>query len=327
MRAMVVTRYGGPQVLESRDMPQPTPGDDDLLIEVACSAMNPVSYKIRMAPRWGERPFPFILGYDVSGVVRGMGPRVTGFKVGDEVYASPNLKRDGADAEFVCVDHRSAAPKPGSVDHAAAAALPLVSLTAWESLHDHGQMKPGDTVLIHAGAGGVGHVAVQLAKAHGCQVITTAGRPETIAFCREIGADQVIDYKKEDVVKRVTEITGGQMCPVVFDTVGGEVFNQSLRCVGFYGRVITIVPGIPTEHVGSLFAKSASVHFEYMGLPTMFNINPQRQGDMLRKVAALVDAGKLKPHVSHRIRLENLAEAHRLQESGRTIGKIVIDVK
>lgn len=327
MRAMVVTRYGGPEVLELRDMPQPMPGDDDLLVEVACSGMNPVSYKIRMAPRWGERPFPFILGYDVSGVVRGMGKRVAGFKVGDEIFASPNLKRDGADAEFVCVDYRSVALKPRSLDHARAAALPLASLTAWESLHDHGQIKPGDTVLIHAGAGGVGHVAVQLAKAHGCTVITTAGRPETITFCKSLGADHVIDYGKEDVVNRVTELTRGQMCPVVFDTVGGEVFNQSLRCVGFYGRVVTIVPGIPTEHINSLFAKSASVHLEYMGLPTMFNIKPERQGDMLRKIAALADGGKLKPHVSHRIKLENLAEAHRLQESGRTIGKIIVDVK
>ena len=327
MRAMVVTKYGGPEVLQLRDMPTPVPGDNDLLVEVVCAAMNPVDFKIRTAPRWGERKFPFILGYDVSGIVRGLGKNVTGFKVGDEIYASPNIARDGADAEYVCVDHRSAAHKPKSIDHAHAAALPLVTLTAWESLHLHGQIKAGDTVLIHAGAGGVGHIAIQLAKIHGCTVITTAGRDETVALCKQVGADHVINYHSEDVLARVKEITNDKLCPVVFDTVGGETFNLSLRCVAFYGRVVTIVPGIPTDHINSLFAKCASIHLEYMGLPTMFNVGPERQGQMLREVAKLVEAGRLKPHVSRRVKLENLQEAHVQQQSGRMLGKIVIEVK
>ncbi len=331
MRAMTVTQYGGHEVLRLQDLPKPVPGDNDLLVEVIRAGLNPVDFKIRSAPRWGERKFPFILGYDVSGVVRGMGANCTGFfHIGDEVIASPSLKRDGSNAEYVCVDHRSAAKKPATLDHDHAAALPLAGLTAWESLHNHGRMMPGEAggwVLIHAGAGGVGHFAIQLAKIHGCKVITTAGREETIAVCKALGADEVINYKTDDIAARVTDITGGKLCPVVFDTVGGETFNVSLRCVGYYGRVVTIVPGIPTDHINSLFAKSASVHLEYMGIPTMFDVDPQRQGATLAKMASLVDEGKLKPIVSHRVKLENLAEAHRLQETGRTIGKIVIEVK
>lgn len=327
MLAMTVTRYGGPEVLKLQEMSTPIPGDNDLLIEVVRAGLNPVDFKIRSAPRWGERTFPFILGYDVSGIVRSLGKNATGFKAGDEIFASPNLKRNGSNAEFVCVDYRSAAIKPKSIDHDHAAALPLAGLTAWESLHNHGQIKPGDWVLIHAGAGGVGHLAIQLAKAHGCKVITTASREESIAACKAVGADEVVDYKTEDVIKRVVEITAGKLCAVVFDTVGGDTFNLSLRCIGYYGRVVTIVPGIPTDHINSLFAKSASVHLEYMGLPTMFDVEPQRQGAALAEIAKLVDAGKLKPIVSHRLKLADLGEAHQLQESNRTIGKIVIEVK
>ena len=327
MRAMVVTEYGGPEVLKLQDRPTPEPGDKDLLVEVHSAGLNPVDYKIRLAPRWGDRTFPFVLGYDFSGVVRGVGKAVTGFQEGDEIYASPSIIRDGSNAEFVCLDYRLAAPKPRTLDHTHAAALPLAVLTAWESLHLHGHIQPGDTVLIHAGAGGVGHLAVQLAKIHGCTVITTSGSPESLEFCKHGGADHVLNYKEEDVFERVKEITGGKLCPMVFDTVGGETFNISLRCVGYYGRAVTIVPGIPTEHINSLFAKCASVHLEYMGLPGMFDVQPERQGQILRKVGELVDAGKLKPHVSHRFKLEELRDAHRQQETGRTIGKIVLNVK
>lgn len=327
MRAMTVTQYGEPDVLKLQDMPDPVHGDNDLLVEVISSAMNPVSCKLREAPRWGEKEFPFILGYDCSGIVRGMGSNVKGFNEGDEVYASPNLLRNGSDAEFVCVDFRSAAIKPKSIDHAHAAAMPLAFLTAWEALHNHGRIASGETVLIHAGAGGVGHFAIQIAKAAGCRVITTASRDETITLCKDVGADDVINHREHDVIGRVKEITEGKKCSVVFDTVGGDVFTQSIKCVGFYGRLVTIVPGVDTSGLNSLFAKSASCHFEYMGLPTMFDVDPERQGATLAKAADLVDAGVIKPHIGARFPLEALAEAHRLQQSGKAIGKIVIDVK
>ena len=326
MRAMTVTQYGDPEVLKLQDLPIPTPGDNDVLIKVSACGMNPVSYKMRQAERWGEREFPFVLGFDACGTIQDMGKNVIGFESGHEVYGSPSLMRDGADAEYVCADYRSVAIKPKSLDHAHAAAVPLAGLTAWEALHDHGRIATGQTVLIHAGAGGVGHLAIQIAKAAGCRVITTAGRDETIAFCNELGADFVINYKKHNVIEQIKELTNGGKCDVVFDTVGGDVFTDSIACVGFYGRLVTIVPGVDTSGLNSLFAKSASVHFEYMGLPTMFDVNPQRQGEILTQIGTLIDQGKITPHVSKRYPLEQLADAHRQQETGRTVGKLVIDV-
>ena len=326
MRAMVMRDYGGPEVFEMQDVPQPRPTANDLLIEVRCSALNPVDTKTRMAPRWGDRKPPFVLGFDVSGVVKAVGENVSGFGVGDEVYASPGLARDGSNAEFVCVDYRTAAMKPTSVDHAHAAALPLVTLTAWESLHVHAGIQAGETVLIHAGAGGVGHVAVQLAKLAGCRVITTASQDESIKLCNELGADVVINHGQEDFVERVMQETDGAGCPVVFDTVGTHVFEKSLDCVAVHGRLVTIVPGIPTDRLNELFRKNASLHFEFMGARVMSQSNMEWQGDVLKQMATLVDEGKVRPRVHSRLPLEQVPEAHVQQQTGRTIGKIVFEV-
>lgn len=326
MRAMVMTDFGGPEVLQLKQVADPVPGERDLLIEVRACATNPVDCKTRMAPRWGDRKPPMILGFDVAGIVRGKGAKVQGFEIGDEVYASPSLVRDGANAELVCVDERTAAIKPRSVDFAHAAALPVAALTAWESLFMHGRMQQGETVLVHAGAGGVGHIAVQLARIHGCKVITTAGRPESIALCKTLGADHVIDYRTEDLARRVQELTSARGCDVILDAVGGEVFSKSLPLLAVYGRIVSIVPGVPTDALNALFAKSASAHFEFVGASTMWGVGPERQGRILREIAALVDAGRLKVHISQRYKLEQLPEAHRQQQSQRTLGKIVMDV-
>lgn len=330
MRAMTVTKYGGPEVLKLADVPKPEPGDDDVLIEVHAAGMNPVDFKIRQAPRWGEREFPFILGYDCSGVIAACGKNVRGFRAGEAVYCSPAISRDGSNAEFVCVDYRLVSPKPESLDHVQAAGVPLALLTAWESLHDHGHIAKGDTVLVHAGGGGVGHFGVQLAKLAGARVITTASRPETIDLCRKLGADVVINHREEDVVERVKKETSDAKCDIVFDTVGGEVFDESIKCVGLFGRLVTIVPGFSAESaekINSLFAKSASLHLEYMGLPGMFGVARERQAGVLRNVAQMLDAGELKVHVSETFPLEKLADAHELQASGKAIGKIVVTVK
>lgn len=327
MRAMVMTAFGPVEVLKMETVPDPVPGDEDLLIEVHATSVNPIDYKVRREPYGPPRQPPSILGFDVSGVVRGMGKNVTRWKVGDEVYASPCISRAGADAEYVCVDARSAAVKPSTLPHFEAAALPLVTLTAWESLHKRAAIHRDETVLIHAGAGGVGHIAIQLAKNAGCNVITTAGRSDSIGMCLGLGADVVIDYTKEDFVQRVQMETGGKGCPVVFDTVGGDVFDKSLECVALNGRIVTIVFNQSTKIVPLLFRKNATLHCEFMGVPTIFGVNPGVQGQILQTVAELVDAGKLKPHISHTIALEELREGHRLQESQRTMGKIAVKVR
>lgn len=326
MKAMVMTAFGPSSVLALRDMPRPEPGEHDLLIEVRAAGLNPVDTKIRHGMLGKDRALPFILGFDVSGVVRGKGAKAAGFADGDEVYASPSLARHGANAPFVAVDARSVARKPKSLSHAQTAALPLVTLTAWESLHDRARIRAGQTVLIHAGAGGVGHIAVQLAKAHGCRVITTAGRNESIAFCKQLGADVVINYRTDDVLKRVMQETNDRGCPVVLDTVGGSVFELSMQCVGLMGQLVSIVYSDTSKVAELMFRKSATLHMEFMGVPTIHNINPEHQAEILTKVGQMVDAGTIKPHVGEVIALEQLPAAHDRQEAGHTMGKIVVQM-
>jgi zinc-binding alcohol dehydrogenase family protein len=327
MRAMVVTQFGPPEVLTLQDLPEPRSEPNDLLLEVEAAALNPVDFKIRRGAFREGRTLPFILGYDMSGVVREVGSSVRGFKVGDEVYASPSLIRNGANAAYVCVDARTVAPKPASLDHIHAAALPLVTLTAWEALLLRAQIQSGETVLIHAGGGGVGHIAIQLAKRQGCRVLTTASRDESMQLCRLLGADILIDYSREDFVQRVQQETSGAGCPVIFDTVGGQTFDRSLDCLAVNGRLLTAV-GTPSPEIPQkLFRKNASVHFEFMGAPTVYGVHPESQGEILRAAGRLVDEGKLKPHVSRVLNLEDLAEGHQLQETGHVTGKIVVRVK
>jgi NADPH:quinone reductase len=326
MRAIVIREPGGPHVLLPEDRPEPELRDTDVLVEVHATSVNPVDTKARQRP--GNRAFPVIVGYDVSGVIVKCGPRVSGWQPGDEIFATANLFRNGANAEYVALDYRSMARKPRSVDHGTAAALPLVSQTAWEALHLRARINPAQTVLIHAGAGGVGHIAIQLAKLHGCRVITTAGRPESIAFCRDVlKADEVIDYRSTNVVERVNEITGGKGLPVVFDTVGGDVFLQSIDCAGVNGHVVTIVGANTGDRGQSLLYRNVTVHYEFMGIPTAYEVEPERPGQILSGIARLVDAGLLTPHVSHRFPLEQVADGHRQVETSRTIGKVVIEVR
>ena len=327
MRAMVATKFGPPEVLKLQEMPQPLPRPEDLLIEVHAAGVNPVDFKIcRGAFREG-RALPFIPGYDVSGVVREMGSAVRDFKIGDAVYASPSITRHGANAEYVCVDARTAAPKPASLDHIQSAALPLVTVTAWEAMLLRAQVRHGETMLIHAGGGGVGHIAIQLAKLHGCRVLTTASRDESIELCQRLGADVVIHYSKEDFVARVEQETQGRGCPIVFDAVGGQTFDRSLDCLAVNGRLITVVGTPSSDITRKLFIKNATLYFEFMGAPTFYGVDLEKQGEILRAAAKVADEGKLKPHVSRVFALDELAEAHRLMESGHVTGKIVVRVK
>ncbi len=324
MRAMVVPAFGGAEVLKEQAMPVPTPGEWDLLIEVHAAGLNPIDFKVRRGALAKDRKLPIILGFDVSGVVRELGKSVTGFQVGDEVDAAPSLVRNGSNAEFVCVDARTAGPKPRSLDHVQAAALPLVTITAWEALMQRAQLQHGEAVLVHAGGGGVGHVAIQIAKLQGCPVYATASRPESLDLCRQLGADVAINYRETDFVERVKRETGGRGCPVVFDTVGGETFERSLDCVAPDGRLITCV-GTPSEKVApKLFRLNATLCCEFMGSVGIYGIRPESHGTILRAAAALVDERKLRPHVSRVLMLSELAEGHRLLEAGHVTGKLVV---
>lgn len=327
MKAMAVTKFGGLEVLRLCNLDEPVPGPRDLLIEVYCAALNPIDFKIRRGAFREGRSLPFIPGYDVSGVVRNKGPEALDFAIGDEVYASPSLLRDGAHAALVCVDSRTVSLKPRTLDHRRAAALPLVTLTSWEALYERAQIRTGETLLIHAGGGGVGHIAIQLAKLRGCRVLATASRRETLQLCHSLGADLVINYIKEDFVERVKAETDGHGCDVIFDPVGGEVFDRSAECLAVNGRLVTCVGTGSIDAMRHLFVQNATVHFEFMGAPTVYGIHPEKQGEILCEVAQLVDRGKLEVHVSRAIGLEDVAEGHRVLETQHSIGKIVVQIR
>ena len=326
MRAMIARAFGPPDVLVPADVPEPELREHDLLVEVAATAVNPVDCKIRHSNLRDVHQPPVILGYDVCGTVRDVGPAVEAFKPGDRIIASPSIGRPGANAELVAVDARTCAHKPGNLDDADAATLPLVSITAFEALHKRAHLHHGETVLIQAGAGGVGHVAIQLARVAGARVIATASRDQSIALCRALGADEVINHADEDVPARVMELTDGRGCPVVMDNVGGRVFNQSLACLAVHGRLVTILGPPRDAPIADYFLRDITIALEFMSAPTIFNTHPGSQGQILETVKELVEAGKLTPHVSHRFKLDELADAHRQQETRRTLGKIAVTV-
>ncbi|MFV6029056.1 NADP-dependent oxidoreductase [Streptomyces sp. NPDC056264] len=306
MRAVVVEQWGGPENLVEREVERPEPGLGEVLVRVHAAGVNPVDWKTRVSGgliEWGAVP---AVGWDVSGTVEAVGPGVGILRPGDEVFGMPLFPRQaGAYAEYVVAPARHLAPKPASLTHVEAAALPLAALTAWQALVDAADVRPGERVLVHAAAGGVGHLAVQIAKARGAYVIGTAsaGKHDLV---RELGADEVVDYREtpfEDVVSEVD---------VVLDGIGGETAERSLKVLRDGGRLITL-PGpddVPAARDG--------VHASWV------LVEPDHLG--LREIASLVERGLLRPVVEAVVPLAEAAKAHTLGEQGRTTGKIVLAV-
>ncbi|MGC0334454.1 NADPH:quinone reductase-like Zn-dependent oxidoreductase [Streptomyces sp. SAI-170] len=306
MRAVVVEQWGGPENLIEREVERPEPGLNEVLVRVHAAGVNPVDWKTRASGaliEWGAVP---VVGWDVSGTVEAVGPGVSLFRPGDDVFGMPLFPRQaGGYAEYVVAPARHLAPKPAGLTHVEAAALPLAALTAWQALVDAADVRPGERVLIHAAAGGVGHLAVQIAKARGAYVIGTAsaGKHDLV---RQLGADEVIDYRSvrfEDVLSDID---------VVLDGLGGETAERSLTVLRSGGRLITL-PGpddVPAAQDG-VRAMWVLVEPDHLGL---------------REIAALVEQGAVKPVVETVLPLAQAAEAHELGEQGRTTGKIVLTV-
>ncbi len=308
MKAVRIHKHGGPEMLTYEDVPKPAAAADEVLIRVHAAGVNPVDWKIAAAPMGGfGPPLPAILGFDVSGVVEDAGADAKTFKKGDEVYSYLPLGKGGGYAEFVAVQEKFVAKKPAKIDHVHAAGVPLAALTAWQALFDQGGLKEGQTVLIHGGAGGVGHFAVQFAKSKGAKVIATA-RPEHQAFLKELGVDTPVDYttqKFEDFAKDVD---------LVLDPIGGDTQARSIGCVKSGGRLISIVQPPDAEKCKA------------RGITGKVFLVQQNAGQ-LDEIAALIDAGKVKPHVSEQIPLADAGKAHQLSKNGHTQGKIVLTVK
>lgn len=327
MKAMTIPRTGDPSVLTLTDLDTPEPGEHDLLIEVHAAGLNPVDTKLRDGRFRAPVAFPAVPGFDVSGRVAAIGPGVTRFRPGDAVIASPSLFKPGAHAQYVLVDERTAARKPESLSHVDAAALPLAFITAWELLVDMAGVTQGQAVLVHAAAGGVGHLAVQLAKSRGCVVIGTASSDASLALLEEIQIDHVVNHKTQDVKQEVLGLTGGRGCDAVFDLVGETVFQSSIDLVAPRGCLGTIV-GIPADaDLNPLFLKSASLHAEFMGAAALAGETAAHQGKILKEAGEMVEAGTLRPRVAKTFALEDLAKAHALQETAAVAGKLVVRVR
>ncbi|MFJ2002742.1 NADP-dependent oxidoreductase [Streptomyces chartreusis] len=309
MRAISQDVLGGPEVLKEVEIERPAPRPNEVLVRVRAAGVNPTDWKHRENGGFLGEP-PFVLGWDLSGVVEAVGIGVAAFRPGDEVFGMlPYPFGHGSHAEYVIAPVRALTHKPSVIDHTEAGALPLVSLTAWQALTEHSDVRPGQRVLIHAAAGGVGHVAVQIAKARGAYVIGTAsaGKHE---FLRGLGADEVIDYRETDFTEAVKDVD------VVLDTLGGETSVRSLRVLRPGGVVVSILP------VGSdEFGEEA----ERLGVRAVrMLLDADRAG--MQAIADLVEQGKLRPEIAGTFPLTDAAEAHALGETGRTTGKLVLTV-
>lgn len=328
MKAILMTAAGKPDVLELQEVPQPIPTNTEILVQILAAGVNPIDTKLRQRGTFYPEQMPAILGCDGAGIVEAVGSDVEKFHVGDEVYFCYGGLGGNAGnyAEYTIVDERFVAFKPQSISFAQAAAAPLVLITAWEALYERGRLEPGEKVLIHAGAGGVGHVAIQLAKLKGAEVATTVSSPEKANFVTKLGADKVIFYQETDFVTSALDWTNGEGVDLVFDTVGGDTFEKSFPAVRVYGDIVTILE--PKANTVWKVARNRNLRIglELMLTPMLLgNVEALiHHGEILQQCANWIDAGKLKIEVSQTFPLAEAAKAHAVIESGSVQGKLVL---
>ncbi|WHY88604.1 zinc-dependent alcohol dehydrogenase family protein [Neobacillus novalis] len=327
MKAQVIKKFGDPSVFELAEVPKPEVIPGHVVIQVKATSVNPIDTKVRSGLVAAVAPeFPAVLHGDVAGVVTEVGEGVTEFKAGDEVYgcAGGFKETGGALAEYMLADVQLLAPKPKNVTMAQAAALPLVTITAWESLYNRANVQTGQTVLVHAATGGVGHVAIQLAKLAGARVFTTASSAEKLIIGKRLGADVAINYREQSVEEYVKEHTDGKGFDIVFDTVGGENLDRSFQAAATNGTVLAIAAR-STHDLSPLHAKGLSLHITFMLLKVLNKEQRQDHGKILREVTNLVEEGKLHPLVDEKtFTFDQVSEAHTLLESNKAIGKVVL---
>jgi NADPH2:quinone reductase len=309
---MVIREFGGPEKFEAADVPKPAPAPHEVLVRVRAASVNPVDYKIRRSGAWARVPMPAILGYDAAGVVDAVGSNVSSLAPGDEVFYSARIfGRQGTYAEYHVEDADIVAKKPPNLSFEEAASLPLAAMTAYDTVITFFQTKPGDTVLIQAGAGGVGSLAVQLAKASGARVIAT-GRSENEALIRSLGADEVIDYRRVKFEDEVNRLTGGRGVDAAYDTVGGDIVSRSIGCVRPFGKLATIVR--VDGSINDMQIRNQTLYFGFM----------ERTRPKIQAVRTLAERAQLRPLVDSTFPLERVADAHRKIEAGGVRGKLVV---
>jgi alcohol dehydrogenase len=333
MKAFVVERYGDSEGTRFADLPEPVPGEGEVLVRIHAASLNPIDFKTREGKVKAILPYklPFILGSDLAGVVEKLGPGANTFKVGDEVYGRASKMRIGSFAEAIAISEADLAPKPTSIDMCQAASVPLVGLTAWQAFVDRAKLRPGQKVLIHAGSGGVGTLAIQIASHLGALVATTTSTAN-VDWVRALGADSVIDYRKQDFSKLVRDYD------VVLDTLGGATLAKSVGVLRAGGKIVSISgPPDPAfaKEIGAnplltfamflmslgirLRAGARGVHYEF------FFMRPS--GAQLRELGKLIDAGKIKPVVDRVFPFSQAKAAFDYLEKGHAKGKIVLTIK
>lgn len=319
MKAMILKSFGGPDSFELSDVPKPVPQAGQVLVRVHATSINPLDYQVRRGDYPDLVPLPAITGHDVSGVVEAIGPGVSAFAPGDEVWYTPQIfDGQGSYAEYHVAAESIIARKPASLSHLEAASLSLVGGTVWEALTVRAVLRVGESILIHGGAGGVGHVAIQVAKAMGARVFTTV-REANADFVRSLGADVVIDYTQEDYVEAIMRETAGHGVDVVFDTIGGDTLSRSADALAQLGRVVSIVDIAQPQNLVQAWGKNASYHFVF---------TRQNRGK-LDELSALVERDQLRPHVGAVYSLADIPLAHARLESANNglLGKIAIAVE
>ncbi|MEU1425106.1 NADP-dependent oxidoreductase [Kitasatospora sp. NPDC005751] len=331
MKAFLIERYGDTAGPHAGEMPDPRVGAGDVLVRIHAASVNPLDIKLRDGAFKAILPYrlPLVLGNDLAGVVVQVGSSVTRFTVGDEVYARPDKDRIGTFAELIAVHQDDLAPKPAALTMAEAASLPLVALTAWQALVERAHVRPGQKVLVHAGAGGVGTIAVQLAKHLGAQVATTVSTAKA-DLVKELGADIVVDYRKQDFASVLDDYD------VVLDTLGGETLEKSLRVLKPGGTVISVA-GPPDAAFARELGANAALRLVMNALSFRTRRRARRRGvtysflfmkaggDQLRELTALIDAGKIRPVVDRVFPFDRTGEAMEYVEKGRAkAGKVVV---
>jgi NADPH:quinone reductase len=327
MKAFVIDHFGAPDSFQIADLPKPELLPNHVLIKVAATSVNPVDTKIRRGLIPNITPdFPAVLHGDVAGVVEAVGSNIDAFKVGDEIYGCAGGVKGtgGALAEYMLADSNLVAHKPKSLTMAEAAALPLVTITAWEGLIDRAQVQSEQKVLVYGGTGGVGHLGVQLAKWGGAEVYATVSSQEKAAIALSLGADVVINYRHTAVAEIVAQYTDGQGFDLVFDTVGNDNLQNAFQVAKLNGTVVSTV-STSQQDLSLMHTKGLTLHLVYMLLPMLSGLNRAYHGKILTQLAQLVDQGQVRPLLDHQtFTFSQVAAAHAHLESGQAIGKIVL---
>lgn len=314
MKAVVLTTFGGAENLKIQTVPKPIPKANQVLVQVCATSINPIDYQTRRGDYKDLIQLPAIIGADVSGVIEAIGEAVTEFKVGDEVYYSPQVFGEfGSYAQYHVADAAIVAFKPANLSHIEAACFPVAGGTVWDCLVTRGNLQVGDSVLIHAGAGGIGSLAIQLAKAMGAYVFTTCSS-KNHDLVEKLGADRVIDYKNEDYVEVIRRETGDLGVDLMLDTIGGETIQRSLKIIRSFGRLVSIVDIATPQSLFEAWGKNLTIHFVFA---------PQYRAK-LDALTKLIERTQLRPVIDSIFPWHQVVQAHQRLEQGGTRGKVVL---